>query len=417
MNKQEFIAYIDSFQKSPGEYTPEEILDISIKHRQLQKFEKDWNYLVGKLGVNFRDGEAFRKHISKLVNSNKHKVVKVEMPTPVELLEVENELPQDKTQYEKLFIQQQKTRDEWTAYRRMLREDARIESLKDTITTSINNLKNFPEVTYDGSVRGLNTEAILMVSDLHIGVECDNFYNKYNTQIAEARVMKLVDDAIYYCKKNAVKRLNIVNLGDMIHGIIHVSARIEAGIDVVEQIMVASELLSRAINKLQNAAPEVIYRSCTDNHSRSMANKSEAIEKENFNRLIDWYIESRLGNSKVKFMKDNLDVDLGKFSLMNGKTVMFSHGHNDSINQVFQHFVGATEEFIHYMLLGHYHCEKAKSFQNSRVFVNGSIVGTEQYAGSKRLFSKPSQTLLIFEDDNIINHSINLDVKDYKIVK
>ena len=413
MNKQEFIEYIDSFSKSPGEYTPEEVLDISIKHRQLQKFEKDWNFLVKKLGVNFRDGEAFRKYISKLVNSNKKKIVKKEI---VET-EVKEELPTDKTQYEKLFIQKQQTRDEWTAYRRMLREDARIESLKEAIQSVTNTLKELPLSTYQGSVRGLDTEAVLMLSDLHIGVECNNFYNKYNTQIAEARVMKLVDDTIYYCKKNSVKRLNIVNLGDMIHGIIHVSARIEQGIDVVEQIMVASELLSRAINKLQQAAPEIIYRSCTDNHSRSVANKSEAIEKENFNRLIDWYIESRLGNSNVKFVKDNLDVDLGKFSLMNGKKIMFSHGHNDSINQVFQHFVGATEEFIHYMLLGHYHCEKAKSFQNSRVFVNGSIVGTEQYAGSKRLFSKPSQTLLIFDNDNIINHSINLDINDYIIEK
>ena len=402
MNKQEFIDYIDSFSKSPGEYTPEEVLDISIKHRQLQKFEKDWNYLVEKLGVNFRDGEAFRKYISRLVNANtKKNVAKKAAVEP----EMQEELPKDTTQYEKLFIQQQKTRDEWTAYRRMLREDARIESLKSAIQNTVSALKELPKTTYQGSLRGLSTEAVLMLSDLHIGVECNNFYNRYNAQIAEARVMKLVDDTIYYCKKNSVKRLNIVNLGDMIHGIIHVSARIEQGLDVVEQIMVASEILSRAISKLQQAAPEVVYRSCTDNHARSVANKSEAIEKENFNRLIDWYIESRLGNSGIKFVKDNLDVDLGKFSLMNGKTIMFSHGHNDSINQVFQHFVGA------------YHCEKAKSFQNSRVFVNGSIVGTEQYAGSKRLFSKPSQTLLVFDGDNIINHSINLDINDYIIEK
>ena len=134
MNKQEFIEYIDSFSKSPGEYTPEEVLDISIKHRQLQKFEKDWNFLVKKLGVNFRDGEAFRKYISKLVNSNKKKIVKKEI---VET-EVKEELPTDKTQYEKLFIQKQQTRDEWTAYRRMLREDARIESLKEAIQSVTN---------------------------------------------------------------------------------------------------------------------------------------------------------------------------------------------------------------------------------------------------------------------------------------
>ena len=60
------------------------------------------------------------------------------------------------------------------------------------------------------------------------------------------------------------------------------------------------------------------------------------------------------------------------------------------------------------MLLGHYHSEKAKSFQGAKVFVNGSIVGTEQYALSKRLFSNPSQTLLIFKENSLNNISIDL---------
>ena len=51
---------------------------------------------------------------------------------------------------------------------------------------------------------------------------------------------------------------------------------------------------------------------------------------------------------------------------------------------------------------------KLKEFQGCRVIVSGSIVGTEQYAFSKRLFSKASQTLLIFEDENLIDIKINL---------
>lgn len=394
ITKQDFLDYISSFGKQPGEFTEEEIFDIAVAHRSLSKKDKDWEELVKLLGIN-KTGEQFRKSISKMVHSDKEQEQK------------------SKVSFEELFIQQQKTRDEWTAYKRILREDARIESLKDAISSVANSLKTLPKVTYPKTTT-TSTEAILMISDVHMGVDCNSYCNVYNPLIAEARLNKLVDDTIRYCKVNKVETLNVVNLGDMIHGIIHISARIDSTLDVVEQVMRVSEVLSNCLNKLQAAAPNVIYRSCTDNHSRAMANKGEAIEKENFGRLIDWYLESRLSKTKIVFANDNLDVDLGKFYLKNGKAVVFSHGHNDSINQAFQHFVGATEEFIHYMLLGHYHCEKAKSYQNSKVFVNGSVVGTEQYAGSKRLFSKPSQTLLVFDNDNVINYSINLDINTYE---
>ena len=66
-------------------------------------------------------------------------------------------------------------------------------------------------------------------------------------------------------------------------------------------------------------------------------------------------------------------------------------------NNVFQHFVGATEKFFHYVLLSHYHAEKMKTYQGVKIFINGSIVGTEEYALSKRLFNKPAQKLLMFE--------------------
>ena len=46
-----------------------------------------------------------------------------------------------------------------------------------------------------------------------------------------------------------------------------------------------------------------------------------------------------------------------------------------------------------------------------RVFCNGSIVGTDDYAASKRLYTKPSQMLLVFDGDNVVHYSINLDIQ------
>ena len=310
------------------------------------------------------------------------------------------------------MIQAQKTRDERNAYQRLIRDSARIETMIETISDTVDKLKSLPKIQYKGSTKDLNTEAVLLLSDLHIGVECNNFYNKYDTDIAVDRLNKLVYDVIDYCHSMKVKRLNILNLGDMIHGLIHTNARIEQETDVITQVMVASELIGQALSTLQMACPEIIYRSCSDNHSRTISNKEEHIEKENFGRLIDWYLKKRLQNTKIVFEDDNIDYSLGLFSLLNGKKVAFVHGHLDSKTSVVQDLICATRTYIDYICMGHFHCPSTKSFQNTKVFINGSIVGTEQYALSKRLFSEPSQKLVVFDKDNVIDIDIKFNEKE-----
>lgn len=405
MDKTEFYNYIKSFNKKPGTYTEDEIYKIGVAHKQLLKEEKCWEDVANYIGWS-GTGEQLRGRINYLMK--KEGVLptnnKVLSDKTVEDIE-DNDLIALK---QDLMKQQQKTRDEWTAYRRLIRNDARTEIFIDAIKDTVGQLNSLPKLYYRGSKQELHNEAILMVSDLHIGVECDNFYNKYNTEIAMARVNKLVNETIKYCKLHKVVRLNVCNLGDLVHGLIHTSARVEQELDVTKQVMVAAEILANALNGLQEAAPEIIYRSVIDNHSRAISDKEDSIEAENFGRIIDWFVKERLKDTSIIFGCDNIDLGIGKFDLMNDKKVMFAHGHQDNINTVFQHFVGATREFIDFVLLAHYHSEKMKSFQGFRVVVNGSVVGTEQYALGKRLFGDPSQTLLIFEDDNIINISINL---------
>jgi hypothetical protein len=251
----------------------------------------------------------------------------------------------------------------------------------------------------------------MLISDMHIGLEVNNFFNVYNTEIAKRRVAKYVEETIRICKKNNVKRLNILNLGDLINGNLRVTARIENNQDVIEQVMTASEIMSEALNKLQEAAPEVIYRSCSDNHSRVTPNFKDNIEKENYFRLIDFYLEARLKDSNIQFTHDNLDVDLGLFELMNGKKMMFAHGHRENINTIIQGFMGAIRGYVDYVCVAHFHETKMKSFQGAKVFVNSSICGSDDYAQSKRLYGVAEQTLIIFENGvESINH-INLDIK------
>lgn len=411
MTNKEFKDYLKSLRKD--EFTKEEVYEIGKRYREV--VDKNWNWLA--IELNWSSGENLRTYVkNKLAKEGKlnkrNNFVEQQEDAIIEQTNASSNNSNDEIE-EKLQIlykEQQKYRDIMSSYRRAMREDARLDVMRDAIKECVKELNELKHYNYIGKTKSINNEAVLLLSDLHIGVECDNFYNKYNKDVASQRLNKLVKNTIEYCHRNNVQRLNVLNLGDLIAGLIHTSARVEQEMDVVSQVMVAGELVANTLNELQVAAPQVIYRSVCDNHARVMANYKESIENENFYRLIDWYLMERLRTTNIIFEDDNIDIGLGKFDLLNGKKIMFAHGHQDSINTCFQNWIGATRDFIDYMCLGHYHCSKQKEYQGVKVIVNGSIVGTEQYALSKRLFSKPSQTLLIFENDNLMSINIDLEV-------
>lgn len=391
MTINEFNEYVASFNKQPGEYSIEEQVQIGLKLKELPVYDRNWDNLVEILGSEL-SGDALRSRVYRFAK-------KIE-----ELVEAN-----EGDAYKENYIEKQKVRDWYNAYRRDIRQEVRIENLKDEIKAAADRFGKLPAIRFKEVREPRDTEAVLCVSDLHIGAECDNYYNKYNVEIAKQRLASLVAKTKIYCALHHVKTLHILNLGDAIAGLIHTNARIEQQMDVAEQIMLAGEYLAEAVNELQSAAPIVTYRSVFDNHSRAVANKAEHIEKEQFSRVIDWFIEERLKASSVKFMNDNIDGGVIKFTLQNGKKIVAAHGHQDSLNNSWQNFVGMTKEWIDYIVLAHYHAAKEKSYNGATVFVNGSIVGTESYAFGRRLFGKPTQKLLVFNsDDDVVDINIGL---------
>ena len=415
----DLVDTIDLDDREDGRYTEEEIFNIACAFVSLTTKEKreigGWNRMVELLQPLDKDGnlkraETFKQWVKDV------RYAKGEVPPNNKMLSGKNidsitfEEFKEKTEelQRNLYKQQVKTWDTMNSYRRTLRDEARIDRIKELIQEAISKIPELPKVNYQKGETECENEAVMLISDMHIGMQIDNFANKYNNEIAKKRLMAYVDETIKLCKDNHVKRLNVSNLNDCIHGLIHVTARIEEEEDVISQIIIASEYLAEALIKLQEAAPEVVYRSVTDNHSRTNANYKEHIEKESFCRLIDFYLEERLKGTNVVFANDNLDVDISKFELLNGKLMICVHGHRDNINVALQSFVGATHRYVDYVCMGHYHESKMKSYQGAKVFVNGSICGTDSYATSKRLFGDPEQTLLIFSGDTLSVNYVNL---------
>lgn len=393
ITRDELINYIiTKYNKNPGDYTEEEILDIGVQLKQLPQRERNWEWLHDYLGITLFSANALRQRVYKYIEDST--CIKEDA---------------ESVQYRDQYYSKYKEREWVNAYRRLIREDIRIDNLKDEIKHAVSKVNDLPSITsHPINSNNTNTkEAILLLSDLHIGVDCSNYYNNYNLDIAEKRMNKLLDQVLYYCKLNSIQRLNILNLGDLIHGIIHTNARIEQQMDVVTQVMYAAEIISQLLNALTELGIEITYRSVYDNHSRIIPDKNQHIEKEQFSRIIDWYIEERLKDKPIKIINDNIDGGIGKFKIFN-KVIMFAHGHQDGRNQSFQNFIGLTREWVDYICLAHYHNPAEKDFQGCKIFINGSIVGTEQYAFGKRLFTKPSQKLIILQENN--DSIIDIDI-------
>lgn len=308
MTTKEFWDIIDSIDidsREDGRYTEEEMYNIGCSFIEMNNAQKreigGWDKLVEILqpfdrnGEIMKKGDTFRQWIKGRRYAKEEMIHNDHMISGQNIDDISFADFQEKTEEIKqnLYKQQVKTRDSLNAYRRVLREEARLEDFKELMKECVVDLSKLPEAKYEDNGPRCS-EAVLMLSDLHIGVEIDNFYNKYNTTIARKRVNKLVKDVVKYCNINSVETLHILGLGDFCQGLIHTSARLEQEIDVIEQIMLASEILANALNELQKAAPNVKYYSVTDNHTRAVASLSESIESENYGKLITFYLKSRL---------------------------------------------------------------------------------------------------------------------------
>lgn len=250
-----------------------------------------------------------------------------------------------------------------------------------------------------------NKEAILLLSDWHYGMVTDNIWNKYNTDICKRRVGDLIYHAREYLMLNDINRLHIVLLGDAAHGSIHTTARIKAEEDTCDQIMHVSELIAETINSLSDVVSEIKLYSCYGNHLRTIQDKKDSIDSDNMEKLIPWWLEQRLQKHISVGKVEIISSDYKEFTKFNvlGYNICCVHGNFDNIkeigvlaNTIFTKKYGET---IDYTISGDkHHLEEFEKLGIENILIR-SLCGTDDYANGHRLYSKPGQTLLIFNEE------------------
>lgn len=301
-----------------------------------------------------------------------------------------------------LKLERYKLADERTqanAYYRRLSREQTIKEIAIEVADKISSKKILPQ--FDMAHRANDSkEAILCISDWHYGMDFTNYWNNYNPDIARERIVKLQDMVTKTIVDEGISRLHIVNLGDMIAGRIHLTIRLESRIDVITQTIEVSEILAEFVHALSQYA-KIDYYDCADNHSRLEPNKKEALNLETLQRIIPWYLQTRLSNQNDITIHTNnrYGEDIINFNIFDYK-IAGVHGDKDRPIDVVNNINLLTKEHFDMILTAHLHHFSADEKDDTLIISNGSLMGTDTYSKNLRLYSRPSQNLIIATPNN-----------------
>ncbi|EGT5447433.1 TPA: metallophosphoesterase [Clostridioides difficile] len=386
----------------------ESLVDYRIRIR-LAKVNKeidlDWGEIVELLGlecspdhcrkVSYGLKEAFDYLNSKIQNNSTQEEIDKINEKILELKKIKVQLS-----------------DERSLVNKKIREYSRMDNIIDLFNNKIDDISLHKPFLSDSSYKcyeSSNQEAIMLISDIHYGLETINAFNRYNSEIFKIRIQYLKDKIIEYSKLHKIKKLHVMLLGDLISGHIHNSIRLENRENIVEQIIEVSEILSEFIYELSKEIDKITVYSVGGNHDRVLPKKDENLDKDNFTLLIDEYIKLRiksLGN--VIFQENIYDNDIIVAKIC-GNTCFAVHGDKDKMSTAIPKLTSLIKLIPDYIFMAHLHNCKEDNYGESEICVNGSFSGTDSYAKNLRLSSYAMQKLMIFnESGRICTYNINL---------
>ncbi|HJG95592.1 MAG TPA: hypothetical protein K8V90_00640 [Romboutsia timonensis] len=284
---------------------------------------------------------------------------------------------------------------------RQSRCQARYENMLDLISDNIKELnKNNP--FYDSYIEMNNDingrrEMIISLADIHYGLNVNDNWNIYNSDIAIKRMNKIVSKVMDIGNLHNCKIVHLLVCGDILNNNIHLTSRLSNRENVTSQIIGASELLSNAIAKLSNKFNYVIVHLTSGNHDRIIPKKEDNDYDDNFINIIKEFIKIRTSQlSNVILDENDFGHDIVKFNVC-GKTIIGTHGDKIPNNQAITRFSTMFGR-VDYIIQGHYHHNFINSIGDSKVITVGSFSGSDRYAREKGLICRPTQKILILED-------------------
>lgn len=327
-----------------------------------------------------------------------------------------------KLEAEKLALRCERQRfyDQRREFNKVVTKLGREENLYERLINAAENLSNdvgdvFTDHNYVNPMPAGDNEAVLVLSDWHYGMTAENVFNSYNTEICRQRVYNVINEAIDRLVLHKCRKLHVIVLGDMIDGGLRASNRVAQEELVCDQLMQVSEIIAQCILELKNYVNEISVYCTYGNHARTIQNIKDSIHHDNFERIIPWWLKQRIAAESARVGRDlEITIEPGtgnEFLFLSpcGFDMCAVHGDLDGLRTSTQMLTTllfkTCGKDIEFVILGdkHHH----ESFEELGVVSEfcGSLCGTGEYANNKRLYSTPSQLLLI------VNPAVGVDAE------
>lgn len=364
--------------------------------------DKSWDDIGDLMNRSFRGDEseyrtssAYRKYYQYAKKYYESGIFQSEMDGKYleELRYAKHELRKEK---QKLF-------DERTALNKTLREQARLESLQEIFSRALDEHDRFKFEYVPRPVQHGDNDLIIHLTDLHCGINVDTPFNIFNSDVLKKRLHNFLDAIMEIQETYHSENAYLILGGDMIQGLIHLSARIDAKENTAQQIMIASDLIGNFIFELSKAFANVEVHTTAGNHARATSNKDDCAHSENFDLLIPFTCKKALQNVlNVKFVDNYLDYDIAHFTVR-GHSVYATHGDKDNAKNVVWHMTQFARKaglpLPDIIYLGHRHTNGLTTVDDVKVIESGCVVGMDNYAVEQRLVGTPEQTVTVVTED------------------
>lgn len=310
---------------------------------------------------------------------------------------------------QELQKEKQKLSDERTELNRQIRQEARKESYVDMVKRIICEEVNPLNISVSHTAFDGETDLLIHFTDIHTGIEINNWKNVFNEDVLKQRVEKYTSDILNIRKLHRSQNAHIV-IGEVISGLIHSNLRLQNNMDLMEQFKYISELISAMLVELANHFNHIYVYTTQGNHSRIVAKKEDALDGENMDVLLPFYLKARLQNiENVSICDNTVEPEIATFNIR-GNHVFAAHGHKDRPANVVQNFTmmfGVKPDIV---LLGHRHTNGLTTVFDTKVIESGCVSGTDAYAVSIRKTNRPEQTVSVVGDSGLIClYDIQLD--------
>lgn len=299
--------------------------------------------------------------------------------------------------------EKQKLSDERAAINRKLRADARTEEDLARIENLIreNGQTVFPSVY--NKCGGSDNDLVVILSDFHLGINTNNNFGVFNSDIAEERLIKYLKHIVEIQELYDSENAYLLLLGDLINGEIHFTNQLESRENVTEQVQKSAELISAFTYELSKHFKNVYVNGVAGNHSRTSF-KDQVLRGNRLDNLIPWYMKAKLScvENVIFIDENNHDSTIGCVNIR-GNHYLLVHGDFDEFSEKgisrLILMLGYKPTAIFY---GHLHHCSYDEIANVKLIRSGSFCGTsDDFSISKRLNGNPAQMVCVANADGI----------------